>query len=87
MVIVALLGLEHHLAAGTAGDNGVGGEGTIGEGSYGKGYHGCVWVCRAGVEEGGALGTESRGVGGILLIGSRDHSAIGKQDCSAHVEV
>ena len=86
-MMVAILDLEHHLAAGSAGCDGSRGEGTIGVGGYGKGYHGRVWVCGAGVEEGGALGTESRGVGGILLIGSRDHGAIGKQDCSAHVEV
>ena len=86
-LVVALLGLEQDLAAGSAGCDGGGSEGAVGVGGYGKGYYRLVGVGGSGIEEGGALSAESRGVGGILLIGAGDHGAVGKQRGSAHVEV
>ena len=86
-LVVALLGLEQYLAAGSAGCDGGGSEGAVGVGGYGKGYYRLVGVGGSGIEEGGALSAESRGVGGILLIGAGDQGAVGKQRGSAHVEV
>lgn len=87
---------EQCLAAGTAGTNGsqleagiVGG--ALGEGGgvargNGKGIHRHSGIFRGGIPGGGALGTDARGIGGILLVRAPNNHAIGKLDGSADVE-
>ena len=78
-VLVTALHLEHHLAAGATGRNGLVEEGAIGAtGGYGKSFNGLVGVTRIGVEEGGSLGTEARRVGGILLVAATNQRTIGQ---------
>ena len=49
--------------------------------------YGDVGVVGAGIEESRPLGTEARGVGGILLVAAGDDYAVVEEDGSAHFVV
>ena len=44
--------------------------------SYGKAHHGPVGIVGAGIEKHRALGTEPRGIGGILLVAAMQDGAV-----------
>lgn len=86
-LVVSVLDLEHHLSAGSTGRDGLLGKLTLGVGRYGQCHDGTVGVGSTGMEEGGALGTHPRRVGGILLIATCDHGTIAEPDGCTYLEV
>ncbi len=86
-VLLEALVFGHDLAAGTAGGGFA--EGTAGiapdDGKRLVVTH--IGALCGGGEEGGALGTETRGVGGVLLVGAGDHRAVGKAQGGTHMEL
>ena len=86
-VLLEALVFGHDLAAGTAGRGFAEGAAGIASDDGKRLVVTHLGSLRGGGEEGGALGTETRGVGGVLLVGAGDHRAVGKAQGGAHMEL
>jgi hypothetical protein len=74
--LIALLDLKHHLAAGATRSYWRLGKPLLRIGSYGQCLHRLIGICGASIKERCTLSTQSRRIGCILLISSRNDGTI-----------